>query len=136
MIVNVPQFIQDVQSLEGIPFRHQGRNQFGLDCVGLIILGLRNQGIHVEAPSNYPTSTVETVLISAIESSGLVTKNSSDQPPIPGDILIFRMMGQIVHVAVALKDGNMIHATRNFGVRAVTMSPSWQARLAMHYTWR
>lgn len=56
MAVSVEQWCEEVRKYVGVPYRHQGRNQYGLDCVGLVVFCMDNLGILPEgykAPHNY-----------------------------------------------------------------------------------
>jgi cell wall-associated NlpC family hydrolase len=40
-------FIAQARALIGTPFMHQGRTQYGLDCIGLAALAARRAGTHI-----------------------------------------------------------------------------------------
>lgn len=41
--------VQAARSLVGVPYRHQGRTQWGVDCIGLIILAAARAGLDLPA---------------------------------------------------------------------------------------
>lgn len=96
-----------------IPWKDGGRSRDGCDCVGIVILFFR-EALGIELP------TVETPVDDS-EKNGLAEKAMAGQskreehlPPQRGDLLFYRRLtdGQIVHVAVALGDGRILHAAR------------------------
>jgi len=134
--MDIDRFVQELRRWEGVPFHHQGRNRYGIDCVGLAIVALAEQGIVVETPANYSRSAQGRALLDRIEGSGLVERAEPLQPIEPGDILVFRIGEDPQHVAVALGDGWMIHSATRTGVGTVCLSPMWLDRLVARYGWR
>ncbi len=41
-------FIAAARAYLGVPWRHQGRSRFGIDCVGLLVCVARDLGIRIE----------------------------------------------------------------------------------------
>ena len=41
-------FIAAARGYVGVPWRHQGRSRFGIDCVGLLVCVARDLGIQIE----------------------------------------------------------------------------------------
>lgn len=46
-----------LRSLLGVPFRHQGRDRSGLDCLGVVLFVAQAHGIPLEDQRGYPAST-------------------------------------------------------------------------------
>lgn len=44
-VITVDQLIASARALVGVPWKHQGRTRFGVDCIGLIDLSFRGAGI-------------------------------------------------------------------------------------------
>lgn len=130
-------FIQDLRALRRLPFHHQGRSLAGVDCAGLVLLALEQQGIDIEAPADYAPSAAGALLRLQLDRCGLLRERPGHEDPQPGDLLLFRVrrghMPQ--HLAVLTEPGRMIHATPLAGVREVTLSPIWADRLVAHYGW-
>jgi cell wall-associated NlpC family hydrolase len=133
--MDIERFLQELRRWEGVPFHHQGRNRFGIDCVGLAIVALAEQGITVETPANYSRSAQGRALLDRIESSGLVQRCEQLLPIDAGDVLVFRVGDDPQHVAIALGDGWMIHSATRTGVGIVCLSPMWLDRLVARYGW-
>ena len=134
--MDVQRFVDFVRTWEGVPHHHQGRTRFGVDCVGLAVAGLREQGVEVEDSFNYAVSATGKLLLAAIDKTGLVEPVSVTEAVCTGDILVFRVARDPQHLAIAVDSGRIIHATSPEGVCCVTFSPMWRSRLVARYTWR
>lgn len=132
-MIDIPRLLAELYRWVGVPFRHQGRTRSGVDCAGLLLAGLAEQGVHVSAPANYHPSAAATLLLAELEASPLFEPRNG--PPERGDVLVFRIRRAAQHLAIALGSDAMIHATRD-GVNAVTIGPLWRQRLVQRYGWR
>lgn len=43
------ELIAQARSLVGVPWRHQGRSEFGVDCIGFVSLSMRRAGLDLAA---------------------------------------------------------------------------------------
>ena len=111
----------------GTPFHHQGRTpHVGLDCIGLIVVALRANGVAVRDRTDYDRRPDGTSLIAALESHGAVAVTTIKA----GDILVFRYDRQPQHVALATAPDSMIHSFAPAGsVVETTIGDYWQRRL-------
>ena len=117
------------------PFVHQGRGVGGYDCIGLVLCGLAEQGVEVEAPVDYGTYPTGTKLLARIEESGLVFARDTLEPK-PGDLLVFKIHDNPQHVGLSLGDGQFIHATSaSKFVRLAHLGPYWKNNLIKCYGW-
>lgn len=124
--MDTARFIAALESLQGTPWHHQGRTRAGLDCVGLVIAALADQGVRLDVPANYHRTAAAAMLKAWLDSAAAVRA----VPDIgAGRLLVFRVRRQAQHIAVALGADRMIHAVRGAGVCAVTLSPLWRERL-------
>jgi cell wall-associated NlpC family hydrolase len=55
MSVSASDFVSRVCTFVGVPFKHQGRNRFGVDCIGLPVAALAELGA-LPDPFNSPTN--------------------------------------------------------------------------------
>jgi cell wall-associated NlpC family hydrolase len=113
----------------GVPFHHQGRNEHGLDCAGLIVLAYRDIGIELNDIQGYGMEPWNDGLRECVESN--LTK--VDGEPEPGDVLLLRWRREPQHVAI-VTDKGIIHAYAN--VRKVVetgFSPFWRHRIVGVY---
>lgn len=136
-MIDLARFVQALRALHGTPFHPQGRNAAGVDCAGLVLLALAEQGIDIEAPADYAPSAAGALLRLQLDGCPLLRERPAHDAPQPGDLLLFRVRAgrQPQHLAVLTEPGRMIHATPLAGVREVTLSPLWADRLVAHYGW-
>ena len=137
-VVDRQRLIEDVRSLVGTPYHHQGRDENGLDCIGLIIAALRRQGIEPRAPADYGKSPPGDCLLTGVDRCGLFHKVPVDQRR-PGDVLVFAIRRDPQHVALLVErpaDGPeiMIHsADVIMEVRTATLGEAWLRRVVAVY---
>lgn len=91
------EFLDAAEAYIGAPVRHRGRNQFGMDCVGLAIAALADVGVTVDGSVRYPP----------LPSSELLTQHLrrfcdtvDEKEAEPGDLLQVVYAGDARHVAV------------------------------------
>lgn len=130
--------IDDVRNFVGLPYHHQGRDENGLDCVGLIIAALRLQGIDPQAPADYGKNPPGDLLPRLINQSGLFYEVPPDQR-LPGDMLLFVIRREPQHLGLLVErreDGVeiMVHsADVVMRVQAATLGEAWVRRIAAVY---
>lgn len=113
-----------------VPYHHQGRNRFGVDCAGLIVAAYRDLGIELEDLPAYGREPWNDGLRECVERNF----QKVDRDPEPGDILLLRVRREPQHLAIAT-DRGIIHAYA--GVKKVvetSMSPHWQKRIVGVYS--
>lgn len=132
-MIDIPRLLVELRRWVGVPFHHQGRTRAGVDCVGLLLAGLAEQGVRVDAPADYHPSAAAALLLGELDASALFQPRSG--APERGDVLVFRIRRAAQHLAIALGSDVMIHATRD-GVNTVTIGPLWRQRLVQRYGWR
>jgi cell wall-associated NlpC family hydrolase len=126
------------RGLIGTPFRHQGRNADGIDCVGLIIATARRIGLGLNWPDMPyqrfpPEDYVRAVLDRYLD--GPLTG-----PPQPGDVALIRWRRNANHLAI-VGDGaepySLIHAYYVTGrVVEHRADESWRDRIVSRYRFR
>lgn len=90
----------------GVRFRLHGRDEEGLDCVGLAALAMRAEGFEGDVPSGYALRRGDADgVCAAIEAAGLVRGAEAHA----GDLLLLRTGPGQLHLAIDAGDG-MIHA--------------------------
>lgn len=82
-------FVAACRACVDVRFRHTGRSERGLDCIGLIVHGLRAIGREVDDRTDYSRTPSGTSLRSALEHH--FGRPVSD--PQPGDVALFRWGG-------------------------------------------
>ena len=127
--------VTEARSWTGTCYRHQGSCKgVGCDCLGLVRGVWRNCiGIEPELPPPYAPDWAEahgeeTLTQAALRHLVKIKPAEIDA----GDVLLFRWREGFVakHVAVATRDGTMIHAHDGAAVCEVRLAPWWRRRLA------
>jgi NlpC/P60 family putative phage cell wall peptidase len=128
---NVDVMITKARSCLGTPFHHQGRLPgVGLDCIGLVIFGLRAAGIKVKDRTDYSRRPDGKSLAAALTDHGAVEVADIHA----GDIIVFRYDHQPQHVALATSTDTMIHAFAPAGTVVETViGDYWRRRLVGIY---
>lgn len=113
----------------GVPYKHQGRNRRGLDCIGLMIrvghdLGLSDFDIdgYARVPSGYKMAQ------QIAEVCERIPANTAQ----PGDMIHLAFQRQPQHLAL-LTDIGMIHADNTRGVVEHVLDAQWRARIRGWY---
>lgn len=116
--------------LVGTPFHHQGRAAgVGLDCIGMVVLALREGGLVVRDRLDYSQRPDGKALREALLGHGACEVGDLTLAE-AGDVLLFRYDGQPQHVALALGGGRMAHAfAPACGVVATEIGRYWERRL-------
>ena len=93
----------------GVPWRHQGRTKYGIDCVGLPSTVGKQLGLH-DYPDdvNYQKISVGADLFKPFEEHCNRIRNLADLKP--GDIVIFKDPVFPQHVGLMSSNVNVIHA--------------------------
>ena len=137
-VIDRQRLIADVISMIDTPYHHQGRDENGLDCVGLIIAALRRQGIDPQAPADYGKSPPGNSLLKHIDQCGLFQQVHVGQRQ-PGDMLVFVIRSDPQHLGLLVERPAggpeiMVHsADVIMRVRAATLGEAWLKRIAAVY---
>lgn len=119
----------------GVPFRHQGRDtSIGIDCVGLVVLSLRDCGL--------PQADLDYTGYSRDPHDGVLEFHLREAfgPPVvkatlqAGDVVAIDYKGAVRHVGVVglHRDGGLSLIHTNFSVKQVTeagIDAKWMKRI-------
>ena len=110
-----------VQSYLGASFRLHGRDPItGFDCLGLVMVALRDIGRSVSLSVPYGLRNLDPVRLLALPASaGLVEVMEPELAE--GDVLVLEVGPAQLHVAVVALGGGIIHA--HAGLRRVVRTP-------------
>jgi cell wall-associated NlpC family hydrolase len=126
------QFVEAALAYIGAPYRHQGRNRNGLDCVGLVVCALHDAGLLTDEefariPHNYPGDPRGWELVTALHSYTRRLGKISDVRE--GDILTVRYSAEPQHLAIVIRPTEwgpiVVHAIRAAGVCRQLMNNIW-----------
>lgn len=127
-------FIDAARACIGVPFRHRGRTERGLDCIGLLVVALHAAGRIPQDRRSYGRAPDRDRLREAVR------EHFGDpvDAPQPGDIVLMRWTDRPQHVAIvgdyAHGGLSLIHSDNAFG--AVTehrYAAPWVARVVEIY---
>ena len=97
-----------------IPFKHQGRDQQGVDCFGLVLLYYQNEfGITLKNFSGYDINWHnhgEEYFLSKLHDWNF--RETSERPQ-RGDGILFTTKGRVSHCGVVLDDEYFLHMTKD-----------------------
>lgn len=117
----------------GIPFKANGRTEDGLDCWGLARLIYSNE-YNIELPSFSTEYTIE----DDDRIRELITQYKEGwepkEAPVEGDVVLFRVLGDLTHMGVMVSDTKFIHVRE--GSNTVTdsiTSIKWKNRVTGFY---
>lgn len=117
----------------GIPFKYKGRTKEGLDCWGLTRLIYQNE-YNISLPTlsdNYEDADIERI-------SDLIAQYKegweSVDSPSEGDVVLFRVMGSVSHIGVAVSETHFIHAREGYDSAIESFdSPYWKRRISGYF---
>lgn len=114
---------------KGVPYMHKGRSRTGLDCIGLVIIVLRDLGLlRVDEEPDYGCPP-DADMLRATLTKYLVPGD----PDEVGAVLLFRFVKEPQHVAIRTEYG-MIHCyARVNRVVETTFDSAWRKRLVAAY---
>ena len=130
-------FVAAARELVGVPYRHAGRNEHGVDCGGVIILAARQAGL---LPPDWDVPPYSTIIDVDMILAGLrewcePVERTGD--PEAGDILLMRILRRNQHLAVATGEGSIIHCYTAAGrVVEHPLAPSWRQAIVGIFRWR
>lgn len=95
-----------------VPYKHLGRDFYGVDCMGLVkLLYEEEYGVSLGDIPEYSENWAEEgsdYLSDNVEGYGFYQVDD----PRPGDVVMFSRRGKLVHVGVIIDVDNFIHTTR------------------------
>jgi len=119
----------------GIPFKEKTSSFEGCDCWGLVRLFYREEyGIKLTDFTDRYTDTSDLNIALIIrEEQGNVRETEN---PREGDILVFKFMGEPLHVGIWLSEDKMLHVMNGINASIEKHSKrQWQQRLEGVYTY-
>lgn len=120
-----------------VSFRHLGRDETGLDCIGLGIVACREAGLLPESfdVRNYSRTPNGNHFIRELIRAGLC-RAPKDIARRPGIIVTMRYGREPMHLAIIGEHGRLIHAHSSVGhVAEHALTKTWEGRItsAWHF---
>jgi cell wall-associated NlpC family hydrolase len=102
--------IAEARSYLGVPFRHQGRDHRGIDCVGVPIAVGRTLGLW---PQDWDTATYGRIPTGELIAR-VAAKCRQIPTPVPGSLIVIAWTKLAAHTAICTGE-TMIHAYESVG---------------------
>lgn len=124
--------VAHARSYLGVPWHHQGRNRFGMDCLGLVVAVAKDLGLqHIVAAdrTDYPLGehpTLKPTLESVFQPVPVALAG-------PGDVVLVYFEHRAMHLGI-LSDKGIIHSTMR--TRKIVEQPlhsMWKSRILGAY---
>lgn len=129
MSVTREQFIAEARSWIGVPWLHQGRNRHGVDCIGLLLVTCWALGLTDYDVQGYGRTPQGPFMRN--ECDRLMTRTTDPQP---GDVLLFRLSRELLHVMIQTAPQRVIHAWATpMKVVEVSFPAVWKPRVVAAY---
>ncbi len=117
----------------GLPFKGHGRDRSGVDCWGLVRLMLAEQfSIALPSFSADYNRTTDIGRISDVfkRETTLTWRRIANGHERIGDIVVFRLHGEPMHVGLVLGDDRMLHVERDINSAIEPyQAPRWKDRI-------
>ena len=127
-MVTREQFLAEARSWTGVPWLHQGRNRYGVDCIGLVLVTCWALGLTDYDVKGY--GRVPDADFLRAECERLMVRVREAQP---GDVYLMRFKREPQHLAIATERG-LLHAYAGAGrVVETSLPPQWRERIVGVY---
>lgn len=134
-IVYTRDIVEKAREAVGIPFKHQGRDSTGLDCVGLLVFISKSLGTEHHDVASYSRRPSNGKLEEAFEEA--IAKNIIVRVPVesmqPGDFIMMRISRDPQHLGV-YTGNSLIHSYESIGkVCEHIIDDKWRKRIVRVY---
>lgn len=129
MSVTREELLAEARTWIGVPWVHQGRNRFGVDCIGLLLVVGWKLGLSDYDVTGYGRVPNGDFMLR--ECARLLVPTAAERP---GDVLLMRFKREPQHLAF-VTDRGMLHAYAGAGrVVETTMPRQWRDRIVGVYS--
>jgi cell wall-associated NlpC family hydrolase len=126
-------YIKEARKYINTPFRHQGRDKNGLDCIGIIVVPLNNIGFFKYDNVNYRRYGLGGEIIEVLQKYCYEISKYSELEA--GDILMFSK-GKSQHLAI-YTGSSIIHANNSVGkVTEHILDDYWMSMVSKVFRYR
>jgi cell wall-associated NlpC family hydrolase len=121
-------FIAEARTWRGVPWVHQGRNRFGVDCIGLLLVVAWHFELSDYDVTGYGRAPNGEFM--RHECERLMVRVDTAEP---GDVLLMRFTGSPQHVMLKT-DAGVLHSWATAGkVCEVALPDAWARRVVASY---
>jgi len=117
--------VKEAREAIGIPFRHQGRSDSGLDCAGLVVRCAERSGLDYFDQDDYPRRPGGSRIEAALDAQPCLERIQLTEAA-AGDVLLIRFMGDPQHLAIHAGE-TMIHAWEQIGKVCEHSLDAWRS---------
>jgi len=130
------EIVREAREWIGTPYHHQGRVKgVGCDCAGLIIGIAHSLGISTFDYRHYSRQPDASVLLSLCDE--YLDRVDSLDAALPGDVLIFLIRRQPIHMGILTEKGTVIHVWPSVGkVVEHILDEKWRRRIYRVYRYK
>lgn len=122
-------FVAAARKRIGLPFVHQGRTEFGVDCVGLVVKSAEEIGVDTSGDKTNYSRLPHGVLLPVLDD--IMFRVDGDWQV--GDILVMKFLNEPTHVGIWTGE-NIIHSYSTLGkVVEHRMDDKWKRRVVAVY---
>jgi hypothetical protein len=107
--------VEEARRWIGTRWRHQGRNEHGIDCAGLIIVVASKFGLQDTNPNNYPRRTSGDKFVEYFRAAGMVDVPFTHR--LPGDVILTRASGFPCHCGFFSQKRGEDHYIHGYALR-------------------
>ncbi len=133
-MITPEQVVEASRKRIGIPFRHQGRTEYGLDCVGLIVKSAEEAGIDTSADVTNYSRLPHGVLLPILETAMVKLPDNAEWKP--ADVLVMKFINEPTHVALWTGD-TVVHSYSVLGkVVEHRLDNKWKNRVVAVYRFK
>ena len=97
------------KALIGVPWKHLGRDERGLDCVGLLVVSVRAAGVQVEDFVGYGRHSTDHSMLNRLLALGARVPVAESWQA--GDVLVFTDARYPGHCGLYAGDGQVVHCS-------------------------
>lgn len=111
-VIPADRIIEEARALRDVRWVHQGRTRQGVDCIGLVVLAMRNAGLDLAAMINMPELPSYDRDPNPELFKQVHLHFRPAQAPAPGVLVMFQFKGDKHprHFGLVTDNGNIIHA--------------------------
>ena len=130
----VTKYLEKARSYINTPFKHQGRNKNGLDCIGIVVVPLNDIGFFTYENKNYRKYGLGGEIIDVL--SKYCYEVEKPFKYMAGDILLFSK-GASQHLAIYTDKNTIIHA-HNFVGKVVehSLTQDWEINITKVFRYK